>query len=304
MDTGISRLDLEAPAKINLYLEVTGRRSDGYHELASLIQKIGLADRLRFEKIDIPKIELHCPNSSLAEDDGNLVFQAASRFCRFYQGRNSDNTCGVRITLEKNIPIAAGLGGGSSDAATTLLGLNQLFNANIPKRELFEIATAIGADVPLFLYKESAVWVTGIGEVITPAPSLTNFRILLVNPGFDVSTRWVYENFELTTREKKFNFSCFSQPDLPEFRKSNLVDEYIASGTLVNDLERVTVSRYPIIDEIKQQMLQSGAEAALMSGSGPTVFGLFLEQESEAAEDCCAVFRNRWPATYLLSPWS
>jgi 4-diphosphocytidyl-2-C-methyl-D-erythritol kinase len=290
---------LDAPAKINLYLRVTGRRPDGYHYLATLMQKVSLFDRLLLRKID-SGIRVFCPDSSLPEDEGNLVFRAARLFLRTMAPRLQGES-GVEITLYKNIPLAAGLGGGSSDAAAVLLGLNRLFATKCSESELLAMGGRLGADVPLFIVDWPVAWATGIGDRLQPAVPLAGYRILLVNPGFSVATAWVYEKFALTVSGKKINLSSFYDEhaegaDCPFTRRAIRPDE------LINDLEAVTAGKYREISGLQERLLRGGAVAAMMTGSGPSVFGLFPEQEDEKAVACGRELSREFPKTFLVSP--
>ncbi|MCF6187369.1 MAG: 4-(cytidine 5'-diphospho)-2-C-methyl-D-erythritol kinase, partial [Desulfobulbaceae bacterium] len=197
---------IKAPAKINLYLRVIGRRPDGYHLLATLMQKLSLYDRLEIEKTAGCEVNLECPDSDLPVNDENIVLRAALLFHSSLQDRLPDNF-GVRIILRKKIPVAAGLGGGSSDAAAMLIGLDRLFRTGCSKQELARLGLQLGADVPFFIYDRPVAWATGIGEELTEAQGLEDGSVLLVNPGFPVSTKWVYENLPLTLKQKDFNLT-------------------------------------------------------------------------------------------------
>jgi 4-diphosphocytidyl-2-C-methyl-D-erythritol kinase len=263
-----SSLSLKAPAKINLFLKVLNRRPDGYHELESVMQKIGLFDILHFSRQG-ESISLSCPGGEVPEGPENLVYRAAQAFFSA-----TGIKAGVLITLEKNIPVAAGLGGGSSDAAAVLQGLSRLFSVNLKLNRLADIGLQLGADVPFFVYDYSSAIATGIGECLREVEPIKDYWIVLVNPGFTLSTKWVYENFPLT--------SC-SNPYILARGRNRSSNYHIISHGLVeelgNDLEAVSVSRYPEIGDIKKEMKKAGAVAALMSGSGPTVFGLFSDRE-------------------------
>lgn len=254
---------LRAPAKVNLSLRILGRRPDGYHDLDTVMQKLDLCDLLTLTVIDKPGVVLRCPDSDLPEDCSNIVFRAAETFCAACE----DVKTGVEITLEKNIPVAAGLGGGSSDAGTVLVGLNRLLGAGLSTAELIAMARPLGADVPFFVTDYGAVRAEGIGDRMTAVQSLQNCIVVLVNPGFSVSTRWVYEKYALTMVDKDSKL-CDSQ------KKSDRVLPCAGS----NDLERVTISAYPAIKVLKQNLLALGASSVLMSGSGPTVFGIFPDE--------------------------
>ena len=252
---------LRAPAKVNLSLHVLAKRADGYHDLKTRMQKLDICDEITLLKRDRPGIGLSCPDPEVPEDETNLVWKAADIFFKSVSGVQLP---GVDIVLKKNIPVAAGLGGGSSDAGTVLKGLNEFFKTKKTPDELIEIGRTLGADVPFFVVDDSAVVATGIGDRMSAVEPLEEYFFLLVNPGFSVSTRWVYENYTLTTVDKTYKDAGFEKKLAPFH-----IDQ------LHNDLERVTVKRYPVIDEIKKTLLELGADSALMSGSGPTVFGIF-----------------------------
>jgi 4-diphosphocytidyl-2-C-methyl-D-erythritol kinase len=264
----ISSLTLKAPAKINLFLKVLNRRPDGYHEIESLMQKIDLFDTLHLSRQG-EAISLSCPDTALPEDQENLVYRAAQAFFSA-----TGVKAGVKIILEKNIPVAAGLGGGSSDAAAAVIGLNTLFNANLDREQLIDIARPLGADVPFFVQDCSAAMATGIGDCIQQVEPIKRVSIVLVNPGFGVSTKWVYENFPLTSGSNTYILAR-GQKVTKNFHVAvpSLYEEF------GNDLEVVTISRYPGIEDIKKELKKAGAATSLMSGSGPTVFGLFLSEE-------------------------
>lgn len=265
-------ITLQAPAKVNLWLSVTGRRNDGYHELATWMQKLALADTVVL-KPRSAGIKLVCRNALLPEDEGNLAYRAAVAFFR-----ETGLGTGISIELFKRIPVAAGLGGGSSDAAAVLKGLNALYDTGLSNEELREIGLRLGADVPFLVSPYQAAWATGVGERLQEIKSLEESTFILINPGFPVSTKWVYDkfdsmqgaNFALTLDGNPFMLSGAKDSGLPE--------------TLYNDLEVVTINRYPEISELKETLLAKGASVSLMSGSGPTVFGIF--KKYAAAADC------------------
>ncbi len=264
------RVELAAPAKLNLSLHVTGRRPDGYHELVTRMQKIDLCDRVVIELRDRSGIEISCDWPTIPSDHSNLAVKAASAFL---QACNRPG-CGLSIMLTKRIPAAAGLGGGSSDGATVLHGLNRLFDFPLTERELMQIGRTLGADFGFLISNHNAAVATGIGDQLRETDTVDRFHYLLVNPGIRVETKWVYDNYRLTKDSDKF-ILCGSQPS------ENAV---FTPDDLHNDLERVTIPRYPVIGRIKKQLLDEGASGALMSGSGPTVFGLFDDlNEAEAA---------------------
>lgn len=249
-----------APAKINLCLHVLGKRADGYHELAMLMQRISLYDRIGLRLSSKPGITIRCAGLDLQPNQENIAARAA-RALLDAAGVKS----GVEIEIDKQIPVAAGLGGGSSNAATVLMGLNEMLGLGLGNQALRKIAVILGADVPFFIFGRPA-WATGIGDVLEEVVGLPRVWYVLVNPGIAVSTAWVYGNLRLTS----------PRPDLKIPRFSGAPQEAVA--VLHNDLERVTIPRHPQIGEVKEVLLAAGASGALMSGSGSSVFGVFTNQ--------------------------
>jgi 4-diphosphocytidyl-2-C-methyl-D-erythritol kinase len=256
-----------SPAKVNLYLRVFGKREDGYHELLSLIQRISLCDEMVFSQ-GARGITLRCPDSRLPEDENNIVYRAAAAFYTRIAAPP-----GVVITIRKKIPIAAGLGGGSSNAATTLMTLNELAGMPLDREELLGLGAKLGADVPFFIFG-ATVWVAGIGDRMLECAELPPLYFVLVNPGFEVSTRLVYQGLNLGLTNGGINYS------IPRFCTAGEVIRF-----LTNDLEPVTLKMHPLLDRIKSRLLAAGAEGALMSGSGPTVFGVFTDEAAAAAAE-------------------
>lgn len=251
-----------SPAKVNLYLRVLRRREDGYHDLLSLMQRISLCDELTFTP-GAGGMVVRCPDGTLPEDKGNIVYRAAAAFFS-----RTGTAPGVEITIRKRIPIAAGLGGGSSNAATTLIALNEMVGAPLTRQELLEIGATLGADVPFFIF-EKAAWARGIGDRLSASTPLPPLWFVLINPGFAVSTKGVYQQLNLDLTNGRINYR------IPRF--CTVGD--LTRG-LKNDLEKVTLGLHPVIGRIKALLLESGAGGALMSGSGPTVFGLFGDEDS------------------------
>ena len=257
------KITLYAPAKINLYLHVLGRRTDGYHDLETWMQKLQLYDTITLEIFhDARQVEFFCADPTVPHDTNNLAARAAEAF--FAVSREGVGF-GVKICLKKSIPVAAGLGGGSSDAGTVLRGLNVFFNHEFNEEELINIARPLGADVPFFAVDHDAVVARGIGDIFHPVPSVDHCSFILVNPDIFVSTAWVFQNLTLTSRMKNSKLSCF--------QKHKTVS--LSPSEMQNDLERVTCAKHPEIERIKESLLAAGAWKALMSGSGPTVFGIF-----------------------------
>jgi len=254
-------LRLESPAKVNLRLEILKKRKDGYHELRTVLQKISLHDTLSFALRKEKGISITTKHPNLPVGKNNLVYKAAQSILKA-----SDYPGGVHIEIKKQIPLGAGLGGGSSNAATTLKALNQLLKLNLPQKELMRIGLEIGADVPFFFLKGAAIG-SGIGERLKKK-ELPALWYVLIYPNFEVSTRWAYQNFVLTNQRFHFN--------LHQFLKT---PEEI-SHILFNHLEGVVSRKYPQIGIMKKMLLSTGALGSLMTGSGPTVFGLFQNDKS------------------------
>ena len=256
---GFHRLTLRAFAKVNLVLEVLGKRPDGYHEIATLLQAVDLSDRIVLEEADTLALETDDPG--LPTDEGNLVVRAA----RLLQGATGTSR-GTRITLHKRIPVAAGLGGGSSDAAATLWGLNRLWGLRWPANRLVELGAQLGADVPFFLRGGRAL-ATGRGDILKPLPPTLPLALVLVNPNFPLSTREVYSRVPPSLVENDSR----SKAMVEALAARNLLR---VAANLYNSLERIVEPAYPAIARIKSALLAAGALGAVMSGSGPTVVGV------------------------------
>ena len=255
----------EAFAKINLGLDVVRRLPNGYHEVRMIMQTVGICDVLTFRKA-ASGIQLVVDNEELPTDGNNLICKAAKLLLE-----SAGIEGGVSITLEKHIPIAAGMAGGSTDAAAALLGINELYEIGYDVDKLKELGVKIGADVPYCIQGGTAL-AEGIGEVLSVLPTPPACHLVIAKPDINVSTKFVYENLRANELE--------SHPDIDGMIEGlEKGDLKAITDRLANVLETVTVPAYPIIDEIKQTMLDAGAEGALMSGSGPTVFGIFTELE-------------------------
>lgn len=259
----VEKLHLESPAKVNLRLEILRKREDGYHEVKTILQKISLHDTLHVSLWRGRRIRITTDHPNLPIGKGNLVYQAARSILK-----RSDYREGIDIKIEKRIPLGAGLGGGSSNAATTLKALNQLLKMNLMKKELMEMGKEIGADVSFFLFEGTAIG-SGIGERLRKI-TLPGLWYILIYPDFEVSTRWAYQNFMLTKVKYHFNL-----------RKLLKTPEGIVR-LLWNDLEGVVSREYSEIGIMKRMLTSAGAMGAMMTGSGPTVFGLFSEEEKAA----------------------
>jgi 4-diphosphocytidyl-2-C-methyl-D-erythritol kinase len=279
-------MTLRAPAKINLGLRVLGRRADGYHDILSLMVPVGLYDVVRVASGEAG-VDLSCPDSDLPTDSGNLVYRAARLILD-----ECLSSAGVRLELRKAIPVGAGLGGGSSDAAATLRGVNELLGRPLRDRDLRRLAVSLGADVPFFLLGCAAV-AEGIGDRLTPRLGVPEVWTLLAYPGFQVSTRWAYEHLTLTTGANApsiKNLGAISAGEATAYRERLLDGQLLTLDgllpLLVNDFEPLLFGRFPQLGEIKRALLAAGARAAPMSGSGPTLVGLFAsEAEARAARD-------------------
>ncbi len=283
---------MAAPAKINIFLKILSLRPDGYHELFSWMHKLAIADKMTVESVG-SGIDLRCPDSELPEDRDNLIYRAAMAFFAATGIKG-----GARITLEKKIPVAAGLGGGSSDAASCLVGLDRVFATDLGLEKLERIGLALGADVPFFVREGVSFWCEGVGEKLSAAPFLGDFRILLVNPGFAVKTAWVYHNLPLTSMGNTYN--------LAPGKKDELTRRWLERNSfaslpfpLENDLEAVTMSSHPLVAGIRDEMRRQGAVTAMMSGSGPTVFGLFADHA--LADTAAAFFAPRYGEGVVLT---
>ena len=251
--------NIRAYAKLNIRLKITGRRPDGYHNLVSIMVPVSLYDLLELTIIPSGKISLFCQGHSTGKDEENLAYLAADSFFS-----RTGITKGLAIRMKKNIPVGAGLGGGSSDAASVLNTLNEMFSNPLSFKELSELGAGLGADVPFFLYNRPCI-ARGIGEILEPIENWPKIWYVIVTPPLHVSTSWVYANLKLKLTKGEYKF-------ILNFLGKEFFD---ASNILENDLESVTCSYFPFIHEIKNSLSNAGAEGVLMSGSGPSVFGIF-----------------------------
>ena len=258
-------LKLKSLAKINLGLDVLGRRENGYHDVRMVMQTIFLYDNVTLKKTEKPGIELKTNLFYLPTDDKNIAYKAAKMLMDEFQIEG-----GISITLDKHIPVAAGLAGGSSNAATVLVGINRLFNLGLTEAELMERGVKLGADVPYCVMRGTAL-AEGIGEELTALDPLPKCYVLIAKPAISVSTKTVYEKLDAHEIEEHPDIDGI----LEGLQEENL--EKVASS-MGNVLEKVTAEDYPIIEEIKATMKEEGALNAMMSGSGPTVFGIFKER--------------------------
>lgn len=253
---------IRAYGKINIGLDVIKKRDDGYHEVKMIMQTVNLFDKLEIYKTNVPKIKISTNLFYIPNDENNLVYKAAKLLFDEFHITN-----GIRINLYKHIPVAAGMAGGSSDAAATLYAVNKLFNLGLTNQELMERGVKIGADVPYCLMK-GTVLATGIGEKLTRLPAMPNCYVVIVKPAFSISTKKVYQSLNIDEIER--------HPDIDGIIQAiERNDLYTIASKMENVLESVTVKKYPVLDEIKNIMKNYGALGSVMSGSGPTVFGLF-----------------------------
>lgn len=287
MDT----IRLKARAKINLGLDVVRRREDGYHEVKMVMQMLRLYDQIDIEKTQESGIFVRSNLSFLPTDERNIAYKAAKVMIDQFGLEQ-----GVIIRIEKHIPVAAGMAGGSTDCAAVLYGMNKLFGLRLNQKKLRELGVKLGADVPYCLMRQTALS-EGIGEILTPISPLQDCPILIAKPSVSVSTRHVYEHLKLDEQTM--------HPDIDGIVTALADgDLYGVTDRVANVLETVTVPEHPVIDEIKKQMMASGAVNALMSGSGPTVFGIFDDEEKakKACEDMKASGLAR--QIYLTRPFN
>ena len=271
-------ISVKALAKINLGLDVVRRREDGYHEVRMIMQTIHLFDRLEISKNTSGQITMETNLAFLPTNENNLVCKAAKLLTDEFGIKD-----GVHVWLHKHIPVAAGMAGGSTDAAAVLYGMNRIFDLGLSKEELMERGVKIGADVPYCVMRGTAL-AEGIGEKLTKLPPMVKCPVLIAKPQINVSTKFVYENLKLDADTE--------HPDIDrlvaDIREKNLTK---IAADMENVLETVTIPAYPVIADIKENMLQNGAVNAMMSGSGPTVFGLF-EKEADAVQAYEAMKRS------------
>ncbi len=261
-------ISIKAPAKINARLEITGKRPDGYHDLFSIMIPVELFDHIDIRLNDSGQITFKSSGFLVPDDPTNLVYRAV----KLFYARADVEKKGVDIVLTKNIPVAAGLGGGSSDAASTLLALNELNLFPLTENDLLQLALSLGADVPFFIKAQPSI-ATGIGEILEPIDTWPLFWYLIITPQLEVSTAWVYQNYKMKLTSNKYDY----------IRKSLKNGDIIITEILKNDLEKVTCTSFPLISALKRRIMDTGAEGAMMSGSGPSVFGVFKSREKAAS---------------------
>ena len=266
-------IQLKAMGKINLGLDVIRRRPDGYHEVKMVMQTVNLYDKVRITVNAKPGIRVSTNLPFLPVNENNLAYRAADLLMQEFGVEE-----GVKITLEKHIPVAAGMAGGSSNAAAVLYGINRMFSLGLSQEELMERGVKLGADVPYCIMR-GTVLAEGIGEILTPLPAMPRCTVLVAKPPISVSTKLVYEKLDAHEIE--------NHPDIDGVLEGlERQDLKKIASSMGNVLERVTVEEYPVIEEIKEMMKENGALNAMMSGSGPTVFGLYSDKRmaKEAAQ--------------------
>lgn len=263
-------ISVKALAKINLGLDVVRRREDGYHEVRMVMQTIHLFDRLEMAKNSSGEISITTNLSFLPTNQNNLVYRAAELLREEFQIKD-----GLTINLHKHIPVAAGMAGGSTDAAAVLYGMNRMFDLGLKREELMERGVKIGADVPYCIMRGTAL-AEGIGEKLTALPPMVKCPVLIAKPQISVSTKFVYENLRLNDKTVHPDIDALVE----NIRKKDL---NAVASEMGNGLETVTIPNYPVIAQIKEHMLEQGAVGAMMSGSGPTVFGLFEDGDTAVA---------------------
>ncbi len=270
-------LTLKALAKINLGLDVLGRRDNGYHDVRMVMQTIYLYDNVTLTRTEEPGIQVETNLSYLPVDENNIAYKAAKLLIDEFDIRE-----GVHIKLEKRIPVAAGMAGGSSNAAAVLVGMNRMFDLGLSQLELMERGVALGADVPYCVMRGTAL-AEGIGEELSSLPPMPKCYVLVAKPAISVSTKWVYETLDAK--------EIVEHPDIDGLLQG-LKDQDLSkiASSMGNVLESVTIEKYPIIETIKDAMKEAGALNAMMSGSGPTVFGIF--DNRKVAKDAWYKLRN------------
>lgn len=264
----MDKLELKALGKINLGLDILGQRENGYHDVRMVMQTVYLYDRVFLEKSKIPGIQLVTNLKYLPVNENNIAYKAADLLMSEYDIKE-----GVKITLDKHIPVAAGMAGGSSNAAAVLFGMNRMFELSLSEEELKQYGVRLGADVP-YCIQRGTVLAEGIGEELTSLPPLPKCYVLIAKPPLSASTETVYEKYDALEQVE--------HPDIDGIiRGLEEADIHQIASCMGNVLEQVMIPEYPVIDRIKETMLEAGALGAMMSGSGPTVFGIF-DQRSTA----------------------
>lgn len=286
----MKRLHLKAMGKINLGLDVLGKLDNGYHQVRMVMQMVNMHDKITLEVTKEPGIRLQTNLFYLPTNENNLVYKAAKLLMEEFEIRQ-----GLDIDLYKFIPVAAGMAGGSSDAASVLYGVNRLFRLGLTKEELMKRGVLLGADVPYCIMRQTAL-AEGIGEELSPLPPMPPCFILIGKPGVSVSTRFVYENLDMQT--------VLAHPPIDDTIEALKAGDLRAlAASMGNVLESVTIPHYPEIETIKTTMKEAGALNALMSGSGPTVFGIFEDEKKALKARDILRSRGITQLVYLTRPF-
>lgn len=281
------RLTVLSPAKLNLVLDVLGKRPDGFHELRTIFERISLADQITLTRNKTKKISICCPHPHVPKGPGNLAFKAAMMLSKDFSISE-----GIDINIIKNIPVAAGLAGGSSNAAAVLSGLNRLWQIGLNNAQLVNYAARLGSDVPFFLYDTSYALGTGRGDLIKPLDVRTKLWHVLVTPRVKIYTKEVFTRLKLKLTNKKDNVNIL----LPFLRKGDFVR---LAGALSNDLEPAILSLRPDFIYLKKRLLDAGATGVCFSGSGPSVFACVQSQQH--AQSLRAKFDRRYTQVFVVS---
>lgn len=287
-------MKLRSPGKVNFRLEVLKKRPDGYHDLRMLNSMISIYDDIELETIE-KGVEVICENDpGVPDGEENIVYKACKEIMAY-----SNKNIGMRIKIKKNVPSASGLGGGSSNAASVISGINSMLKINLSQEKLIKIGLRFGADIPFFLYGAAAI-AEGVGESLTKVKKLPKTPLIVVSPTQGISTKTVYETFERQKNGSSF-ITGRQQEDFKDY-VVDLPDEYATKKSLVkflhNDLEPVTSKQIPLVNEIKDELIKEGALAAQMTGSGPSVFGIF--QDKATAEEAASRLEGRSDGKYRV----
>ena len=284
----MEEISLKARAKINLNLDIVGRRGDGYHLLNMIMQQIDLYDVVSVKKT-LDGISINTDCSSISNGKDNIAYKAAYEMMKTF-----NEIKGVEINIEKRIPIAAGLAGGSSDGASVILGLNEIYDLNLSKKELIDIGLKVGADVPFCLIGGCAA-VSGIGEIVEPISGLVDKWILLSKPPINVSTKDAYLSFDLKDMRENFDFQ-----EIIKIVENQKLEKFL--DVMNNSLESVTINKYSVVAELKNKFKELYSDFFMMSGSGPTVFGIY--ENYDAAFKGYKAIKEYNAETYLVKTYN
>jgi len=281
---GVDAVKIKTPAKINLTLDILGKRSDGFHNIETIMQTVALYDEIILTSAK--KISIETNVAFLPTDSMNIVHRAADLFFKTFKIGG-----GVKIIINKNIPVGAGMGGGSSDAAAVLDGLNRMYETGLCKERLERMGAQLGSDVPFFFTKGTCL-ANGRGEILTPIDNSVKAYTVIVKPNFSVNTKWAYRQFDKTKTNSTFN----SANIINALQNGDITS---LSSSLYNAFEHVLVPLYPEVEKIKEMLVKNGALGALMSGSGSAVFGIFKDKKS--AQKCADNIKNKYKFVFIAS---